>query len=172
MAGRASNQCAHPGTPAAGDPGPTAGAGRPASTAGARMFRVRNKPVLRVRRSGALVVAALIGLVGTVPLAGARRELAPILLVPLLILVWAWRAGTDVYPDRLKVRALFGSTTVPWARIAELGPDRGGRVSALLDNGNVIRLTGVTRDNVERVVSAGGQRVARDGDRNPPGDDQ
>lgn len=133
---------------------------------------MRNKPVLRVRRSGALVVAALIGLVGTVPLAGARWELTPILLVPLLILVWAWRAGTDVYPDRLKVRALFGSTTVPWARVAELAPDRGGRVSALLDNGNVIRLTGVTRDNIETVVAAGGQRVARDADGKPADGDQ
>jgi hypothetical protein len=136
------------------------------------MSGVRNRPVLRIRRSGALVVAALIGLVGTVPLAGARWELTPILLVPLLILVWAWRAGTDVYPDRLKVRALFGSTTVPWARVAELAPDRGGRVSALLDNGNVIRLTGVTRDNIETVVAAGGQQVARDGDGTPADDDQ
>ena len=125
---------------------------------------MRNKPVLRVRRSGALLIAALIALVGTVPFAGTRWELAPILLVPLLVLVWAWRAGTDVYPDRLKVRALFGSTTVPWARVAELAPDRGGRVSALLDNGNVIRLTGVTRDNVDTVVAAGGQRVDRAGD--------
>ena len=133
---------------------------------------MRNKPVLRVRRSGALVIAALIALVGTVPFAGTRWELTPILIIPLLILVWAWRAGTDVYPDRLKVRALFGSTTVPWARVAELAPDRGGRMSALLDNGNVIRLTGVTKDNVDAVVAAGGHRVDRDGDEEAAGDDQ
>lgn len=133
---------------------------------------MRNKPVLRVRRSGALVIAALIALVGTVPFAGTRWELTPILIIPLVILVWAWRAGTDVYPDRLKVRALFGSTTVPWARVAQLAPDRGGRMSALLDNGNVIRLTGVTKDNVDAVVAAGGHRVDRDGDEEPAGDDQ
>ena len=133
---------------------------------------MRNKPVLRVRRSGALVIAALIALVGTVPFAGARWELAPILIIPLLVLVWAWRAGTDVYRDRLKVRALFGSTTVPWARVDQLATDRGGRVSALLDNGNVIGLTGVTRENIDTVVAAGGQRVDRDGDGKPAGDDQ
>lgn len=116
--------------------------------------------MLRVRRSGALLIAALIALVGTVPLAGARLALTPVLLIPLLALVWAWRAGTDVYPDTLKVRALFGSTTVPWSRVAELAPDRSGRVSALLDNGNVIRLTGVTRDNIGAVIAASGHRLA------------
>jgi hypothetical protein len=124
------------------------------------MFGVRKKPALRVRRSGALVVAALIALVGTVPLAGVRWALAPILLIPFLVLVWAWRAGTDVFPDRLRVRALFGSTTVPWARVAQLAPDRSKRVSALLDNGNVIRLTGVTTDNLPRVIAAGGQQMS------------
>ena len=118
--------------------------------------------MLRVRRSGAVVVAALIALVGTVPLAGARWQLTPILLIPLLALIWAWRAGTDVYRDALRVRALFGSTTVPWARVAELGPDQQGRVSALLDNGNVIRLTGVTTANLPAVLAAGEQKVNDD----------
>jgi Bacterial PH domain len=126
------------------------------------MAGVRKKPVLRVRRSGAVVVAALIALVGTVPVAGARWQLTPILLIPLLALIWAWRAGTDVYPDALRVRALFGSTTVPWARVAELGPDQQGRVSALLDNGNVIRLTGVTTTNLPAVLAAGEQKVNDD----------
>jgi Bacterial PH domain len=129
---------------------------------------VRRKPVLRVRRSGALVIAALIALVGTVPLAGARGTLAPILVIPLLVLIWAWRAGTDVYPDALRVRALFGSTVVPWSRVTELAPDRNGRVSALLDNGNVIRLTGVTTANLPAVIAAGGQKMSPDaGDEDP-----
>jgi hypothetical protein len=123
---------------------------------------MRKKPALRVRRSGALVVAALIALVGTVPLAGAKMALAPILLIPLLVLVWAWRAGTDVFPDRLRVRALIGSTTVPWSRVAEFAPDRNKRVSARLDNGNVIRLTGVTTENLPRVIAAGDQELSGD----------
>ena len=123
---------------------------------------MRKKPVTRIRRSGALLVATVIAFVGTVPLAGVRWSLAPILLIPLLAVVWAWRAGTDVYPDALRVRALVGSTVVPWARITELAPDRQGRISALLDNGNVIRLTGVTRDNVSTLIAAGGQRMSTD----------
>ena len=106
------------------------------------------------------MVAAVIAFVGTVPLAGAKWELTPVLLIPIAIFVWAWRAGTDVYPDELRVRALAGSTRVPWSRITELAPDERGRISALLDNGNVIRLTGVTRGNLPRVLAAGQQEIS------------
>jgi hypothetical protein len=74
--------------------------------------------------------------------------------------VWALRAGTDVYPDRLRVRALFGSTTVSWDDVAELAPDERGRVAALLTNGHVLRLTGVTTTNLPAVLTAAGQEVS------------
>jgi hypothetical protein len=102
----------------------------------------------------------LIALVGAVPLASIRWELTPVLLVPLAAALWAWRAGTDVFADRLKVRALVGSTEIAWSRVAEMAPDTRGRVSALLDNGNVIRLTGVTRANLPAVLTAGGQQIS------------
>jgi hypothetical protein len=121
-----------------------------------------SRPALRVRKSGALVVAALIALVGSIPFAGARWQLAPLLLIPLAVLVWAVRAGTDVSPDGLRVRALFGSTEIPWSRVDQLGPDVQGRVSALLTDGKVIRLTGVTTANLPRVIAAGGQEMDED----------
>jgi len=121
--------------------------------------RVRRKPLLRARKTGALLVAAVIAFVGAVPLAGAGWEWAPVLLIPAAVFVWAWRAGTDVYADGLRVRALIGSTRVPWERITELAPDARGQVSALLDSGTVIRLTGVTTGNLPRVLAAGKQEV-------------
>lgn len=123
-----------------------------------------SRPVLRVRKSGAVLVAALIGLVGAVPFAGQSWALAPVFLIPLAVLAWAWRSGTDVHPDELRVRALFGGTRVPFSRITELAPDERGRVSALLDNGNVIRLTGVTRDNLPLVLRAAGHPVVAPAD--------
>jgi hypothetical protein len=120
---------------------------------------VRRKPLLRVRRTGALLVAAVIAFVGTVPLAGAAHGLAWVLLIPAAVIVWAWRSGTDVRAEDLRVKALVGSTRVPWSSIRELAPDERGRISALLDNGNAIRLTGVTRDNLPRVLNAAGQKV-------------
>jgi hypothetical protein len=122
---------------------------------------VRNKPLLRVRKTGALLVAAVIAFVGTVPLAGAGWAWSLFLLLPIAVFVWAWRAGTDVYADELRVRALVGSTRVPWQRITELAPDPSGQVSALLDNGNMIRLTGVTQANLPRVLAAGKQQITK-----------
>ena len=118
-----------------------------------------SKPLLRVRKTGALLVAAGLAFLGAIPFAGARWELTPVLLIPVVFFLWAWRAGTDVYADELRVKALFGSTRVPWPRVSELAPDTRGQVSALLDNGNVIKLTAVTTENLPKVLAAGGQDV-------------
>lgn len=136
-----------------------AGSDRNAAQRGWEDEDVRSKPLLRVRKTGALMVAAVLAFVSGVPLAGVSWAWSLILLIPVAFFVWAWRAGTDVYADRLRVRALFGNTTVPWERITELAPDPSGQISALLDNGNVIRLTAVTTDNLSRVLAAGGQEV-------------
>ncbi|MEV6601919.1 PH domain-containing protein [Actinoplanes sp. NPDC051346] len=118
------------------------------------------KPVLAVRRSGALFLAALTAFVGTVPIATVRWQFVPLLLIPLAIAIWTWRAGTDVDTEGLRVRALIGSTTVPWSRVAELAPDPRGRVSALLTDGMMVPLTGVTTGNLAAVLKAGGQEVS------------
>jgi hypothetical protein len=135
---------------------------------------VSRKPVFRVRKSGALLVAALIAVVGTIPFAGVRWALAPILLIPLAVLVWAWRAGTDVDADSLRVRALLGTTEIGWDRVAELAPGPTGQVSALLTDGTVVPLTGVTAANLPAVLRAGGQQVTNpDGQQvGNPGDRQ
>ncbi|GGK98787.1 PH domain-containing protein [Mangrovihabitans endophyticus] len=127
-----------------------------------------NKPVLRLRKTGALLVVALIAVVGTVPLAGARWQLTPLLLIPLLFGFWVLRSGTDVDATSLRVRALFGTTEVPWSRVRALAPDERGRVSALLDNGHMIHLTGVTRQNLPAVLAAGGQQVSQDDETTSP----
>lgn len=141
---------------------------RSSTGAGWDNAEVRPKPLLRIRKSGALLVAAVIAFVGTAPLAGSRWVLMPLLLIPAVVFIWAWRAGTDVHPDELRVKALLGSTSVPWSRITELAPDERGQISALLDNGNVIRLTGVTRHNLPRVLAAGQQDMGETPDQPVP----
>ena len=117
--------------------------------------------VLRFRQSGATLVAALIAFVGAIPLAGASWALTPVLLIPLAAGLWAWRAGTDVDTGGLRVRALFGSTTVAWPRVAELAADPRGRVSALLTDGHALRLTGVPANALPKLLEAGGQQLTR-----------
>ena len=111
---------------------------------------------LRFRQNGAFLVAVMIAFVGTVPLAGARLAFAPLILVPLAIGVWAWRSGTDVDQAGLRVRALFGTRSIAWSRVAELAADPRGRVSALLTDGHVIRLTAVRATDLPAVMAAGG----------------
>lgn len=146
-------------TGAAGNLEKDPGSGRNDRQSGWKDEDVRSKPLLRVRKSGGLMVAAVLGFVSGIPLASVSWAWALVLLIPIAFFVWAWRAGTDVYADELRVRALFGTTEVPWKRVTELAPDPSGQISALLDNGNVIRLTAVTTDNLPRVLAAGGQEI-------------
>jgi len=113
---------------------------------------------LRFRPPGAILAAAIVAFVGAIPLAGIAWYLAPVLLIPLLVIVWGWRAGTDVDASGLRVRAVAGRREVPWSRVAELSADRRGRAAALLTDGRVIRLTAVSRTDLPAVIAVGGQR--------------
>jgi hypothetical protein len=115
---------------------------------------------LRFRQNGAILVAVLIAFVSTVPVAGAGWVYAPVILVPLVIGLWAWRSGTDVDAAGLHVRAVLGTRSIAWARVAELAADPRGRVSALLTDGNVIRLTAVRAADLPAVVTAAGEQLA------------
>jgi Bacterial PH domain len=116
---------------------------------------------LRFRQPGAILVAAAIATVSALPLAGQSWYLAPVILVPLFVTMWAWRSGTDVGRDALRIRALFGQRIVPWAAVTELVPDRRGRVSALLTGGNAVRLPGVYANDLPVIVAATGHSIER-----------
>jgi Bacterial PH domain len=117
---------------------------------------------LRFRMPGAILVAAMIAFVGTLPIAGRAWYLAPVLLVPVLLGAWAWRSGTDVDAAGLHVRALIGQRDISWSRVAELSADPRGRAAALLTDGRVIRLTAVSGKDLPQVIAAGGQESTTD----------
>ena len=68
---------------------------------------------VKFRHSSALAIAGLVAFFGAVPVATYRWYLTPILLVPLAVLVWGWRAGTDADSGGLSVRALLGTRRLP-----------------------------------------------------------
>jgi hypothetical protein len=127
------------------------------------MARVRSPETVRFRHHQAILVAAIIALIGAVPLVNGSPYLAPILLIPLAVAVWAWRAGTDADRQGVRVRALFGHRDVPWSSIAELAADPRGRVLARRHDGTVVPLTAVTRDDLPRLVAASGQELPAGG---------
>lgn len=97
----------------------------------------------KFRYNAAITVAAVVAFFGAVPLATSHIYLLPIVLVPILVGVWGWRAGTDVGPEGLRIRALFGSRFIPWSQVAALAPADNRRVYALLTTGRQVRLPAV-----------------------------
>lgn len=124
------------------------------------MNRVGRASRVTFRHHAALTVAATVTIVGGTPLVAAAPWLAPALLVPLAVAIWAWRAGTDADADGLRVRALFGERRIPWTDVTRLVPIGGNRVAAELADGSAVPLTAVTPAHLPRLVSASGQRLS------------
>ncbi|GAB2917617.1 hypothetical protein GCM10027280_00790 [Micromonospora polyrhachis] len=114
---------------------------------------------IRFRHSQAILVAAIVAFIGTLPLASARWFLVPLLLVPLAVGVWAWRAGTDADPQGLHLRALFGQRLIPWSRVVELTADPRGQAVVRLDDGSHTRLPAVRAEDLHKLVTASGQTI-------------
>ncbi len=98
----------------------------------------------KFRYNAAITIAAVVAFFGAVPLATSRAYLLPILLVPILVAIWGWRAGTDVSTAGLRIRALFGSRLIPWPYVEALVPAGRTRVYAVLNNGRQLRLPAVS----------------------------
>ncbi|MEV4201826.1 PH domain-containing protein [Micromonospora globbae] len=114
---------------------------------------------VRFRHNQALLAAAIIAFIGALPLASARTYLLPVLLVPLAVGLWAWRAGTDADARELRLRALAGQRRITWDRVVELGTDPRGRAVARLADGEQVVLPAVRGADLPRLVSATGQTL-------------
>lgn len=120
---------------------------------------------VRFRHNQAILVAAIVAFIGALPLASARWWLLWVLLVPLAVAIWAWRAGTDADARELRLRALVGQRRVPWNRVAELAGDSRGRAMARLDDGEVVMLPAVRATELPRLIAVTGQELPHaDGD--------
>jgi hypothetical protein len=113
---------------------------------------------VKFRHSSAIAIAGLVAFFGAVPVATYRWYLTPILLVPLAVLAWGWRAGTDVDERGVSVRALLGTRRLPWSRITALVP-AGQRVIAVLDGGASVRLPAVRPADLPKLVAASGAEM-------------
>ncbi|GAA1038081.1 hypothetical protein GCM10009557_53150 [Virgisporangium ochraceum] len=115
---------------------------------------------VKFRYNAAITVAAVVAVIGGLPLATSAWFVAPILLVPLAIAVWGWRAGTDATVNGVRVRALFGSRFVPWPKIESLVVGERNRVFAHTAAGSEIRLTAVTPADLPKLVAASGEQLS------------
>jgi Bacterial PH domain len=113
--------------------------------------------VLSFRYPAAIAVVAALAVIGSLPLASQGGPFVVVPLIPLAVMIWAWRAGTDVNDYGLRVRALFGNRVITWDKITALHPDQKGRVVAELTDGAAIPLTAVKATDLPRLLSASGK---------------
>ena len=118
-----------------------------------------SQPQIRFRYNAALSIAGVVATIGAVPLLGASPLFAPVLLLPLSVAVWGWRAGTDVDEQGVVVRALLAKRRIQWTQIDALVPER-RRVQARLANGRVINLPAVSPPDLDRLVAASGREIS------------
>lgn len=107
---------------------------------------------MRFRRSSAATVAAIIVMIAGISVASWQPYLLILEVFPLAVAIWTWRAGTDVDPQGITVRAAIGRRNIPWAEIAELRPTAGNKVEAVLTSGGRIALTAVPADRLPAIV--------------------
>lgn len=116
---------------------------------------------LRFRHSSAITVAAIIAAIAAIPMLAASPWFALILLIPLAVGLWSWRAGTDADADGLRVRAAFGSSRVRWRDVDELAVDPRGKVFVRTTTNQVLHLTAVPAAQLPRLIAASGQDLDR-----------
>lgn len=112
---------------------------------------------LRFRHSPAITVAAIIMMIAGVSLARWAPYLLILLLIPLAVAVWSWRAGTDIDADGVTVRAAIGRRRVPWTNIAALRLDEKQQVEAVLSSGSLLTLPAVPAKDLPDVLRAAGK---------------
>lgn len=126
---------------------------------------------LRLRRSGAIAVTAVVTFVIGSPLGmgliieqPVNPVLAPlagiaIMVAPVVVSLWSWRSGVDVTEDGITIKGLLSSDTITWNRI--MGFTTADRtVYALLDDNSRRALTPMREEHLPRVLQVGQQDVA------------
>jgi Bacterial PH domain len=119
----------------------------------------RRPPGLRFRHNSAITVAAVIAVIAGISVATWQPLLLVLLVLPLGVAVWGWRAGTDVDADGISVRAALGRRRLPWSGVAALETDADRHVVAVLPSGGRLLLTAVTAADLPKLVAAAGQTL-------------
>lgn len=112
--------------------------------------------VVKFRQSGALPAAGFVALIGSAAFAAQQWWTAPILLIPLAIIVYGLRSGVDADRAGLRVRSGLRTRRLPWTAVDGFSSD-GRRVVAQLINGVAVRLPAIRAADVPRLLAAGDQ---------------
>ncbi|WP_343076192.1 PH domain-containing protein [Natronoglycomyces albus] len=128
---------------------------------------------MRLRRSGAVAVTAMLALVIASPLGMSliieqpiNAVLAPIagvavLLTPVGVWVWAWRSGVDVTAEGIAVKGVFSRREIPWQRVMGF-TTVDGKLFLLLDDSSRVNVAPMREEHLPQVLGVGRQDVVFD----------
>ena len=97
-------------------------------------------PVTRLRMPRSALVAVVVLVVCTIPLASVSPWLLLLFALPAAIGAYVWRSGVDLDAEGIEVRAAFGSTRVPWGAVAGLQVRSRGELWLQRRDGTAVRL--------------------------------
>jgi len=115
---------------------------------------------VRIRPSAAALPVVVVLTLCVIPLATASPWLLVLLAVPVLALAWVLRAGVDVDPGGVTVRALLGSRRIPWSDVVGLQAGPRGDLWLVLAGGRRLRLPTARARHLPLIAAASGGRVA------------
>jgi PH (Pleckstrin Homology) domain-containing protein len=113
--------------------------------------------LLRLRPSRVGLMVVLVLAVCMTPFAGQRLYLVPLYVIPLVLLWWLVRAGTDIDDRGVTVRAMLGSRHWDWDDLRGFSTTGRGMLVAVLLDGRIVRLPSARARHLDLIgkVSAG-----------------
>jgi Bacterial PH domain len=134
-------------------------AGRPALTCEHHDVMAATSSQVRLRPTRGGLPAVLLLAICVVPLATARAWLLVLFVVPVLALLWILRAGVDVDPAGITVRAVLGRRRFAWEEVAGLRADRRGGLWLVLRTNRRLRLPTARARHLPLLAAASGGRI-------------
>lgn len=120
----------------------------------------RGNAKLRLRPSRTSLLVVLFLLICVTPAAFQWRPLLALYALPVGMLLWIWRSGTDVDADGITVRAVAGRRRIGWEDIAALSPGPRGDLRAVLVDGRQLRLPQARLRHLKAIAAASGGHIS------------
>jgi hypothetical protein len=111
---------------------------------------------VQIRTTRVALIAVAFGALCLSPLAAYKPWLLLLFAIPLLVAAWVLRAGVDVDPEAVTVRALFGERRVPWTQVEGLRVRPRGAVDVVLRGGAAVRLPSVRARHLPLIAAGSG----------------
>lgn len=109
-----------------------------------------------------MLLVVIFLLICVTPAAFQWLPLMALYALPLGVVLWIWRSGTDVDSDGITVRAIAGRRRVGWNDIAGLSPTERGDLCAVLADGRLLRLPQARLRHLKVIATASGGRISAD----------